>query len=372
MRETAHNGLMRRYLLALCLFVGNSGGTLPAQTELVTRNYFPADLELVELKSVESQRELGEPASLAELPEGALFAEAGFRHYARRTYRLNPSGSLTLETVTLNDSKAAYSLLSLLRNDVVRKGPPGDFAAGSDQNLMFCQSNVLVRIRSEAPGDLVRRVARSVGNRIARREHEPSLIANLPRLGLEPVSLRYCLGPVAFARYAQPVAGKSIEFRDELEIAQARYSLENQTGILSLVGFPTVQLADEYFESLFGLMGGNSKTELYFKKSGPMLAILEGNFAPRTADRLLGSIEFSYSLKWIYDARNRADGMWGVSSGLMGTVVRSLALTGLLAGLSVLAGGLFATFRILLRGYAPNNLLDRRSRTELIRLRFDE
>ncbi len=374
-RGTSHNGLMRRYLLAICLFAGSSGSTLslPAQTQLVTGNYFPADLEFVELKSVESQRELGEPASLAELPEGALFTEAGFRHYARRTYRLNPSGLLTLETVTLNDSKAAYSLLSLLRNGVVTKGPPGDFAEGSDQNLMFCQSNVLVRIRSEAPGDLARRVARSVGNRIARREHEPSLIANLPKLGLDPVSLRYCLGPLAFARYAQPVAGKSIEFRDELEIAQAGYSLENQTGILSLVGFPTVQLADEYFESLFGLMGSNSQAQLYFKKSGPMLAILEGNFAPRTADRLLGSIEFSYSVKWIYDARNRAsDGMWGVSTGLMGTVVRSLAFTGLLAGLSLLAGGLFATFRILLRGYAPNNLLDRRSRTELIRLRFDE
>ena len=150
-----------------------------------------------------------EPASLAELPEGALFTEAGFRHYARRTYRLNPSGRLTIETVMLNDSKAAYSLLSLLRTGAVRKGPPGDFAAGSEQNLMFCQYNVLVRIRSEAPGDLARRVARSVGNRIARREQEPSLITNLPRPGLDPVSLRYCLGPLRFARYAQPVAGKS-------------------------------------------------------------------------------------------------------------------------------------------------------------------
>jgi Family of unknown function (DUF6599) len=373
MRETLRNSLMRRYLMAVCLLLGSSGRTplLPAQTELITRNYFPADLEFVELKSVESQRELGEPASLAELPEGAVFAEAGFRHYARRTYRLNPPGFLTIETVTLNDGKAAYSLLSLLRNDVLSKGPPGDFAAGSDQNLIFSQANVLVRIKSEAPGDLARRVARSVGNRIAQHEREPSLIANLPKLGLDPVSLRYCLGPLSFARYAQPVAGKSIEFRDELEIAQARYSVENQTGILSLVGFPTIQLADEYFESVFGLMGSNSKAELYLKKSGPMLAILEGNFAPRTADRLLGSIEFSYSVKWIYDANRASDGMWSVSSGLMGTVVRSLAFTGLLAGLSLVAGGLFAMFRILLRGYAPNNFLDRPDRTELIRLKFD-
>ena len=84
--------------------------------------------------------------------------------------------------------------------------------------------------------------------------------------------------------------------------------LENQTGILSLVGFPTIQLAEEYFESLFGLMDHDSKSQLYFKKSGPMLAILEGDFAPRTADRLLSTIEFSYSVKWIYDAKNRGSG----------------------------------------------------------------
>src|SRR5262249_31175455 len=253
------------------------------------------------------------PASLAELPEGALLSEAGFRHYARRTYRLSPSGRLTIETVALRDSKAAYSILSLLRTDVVRKGPPGDFAAGSAEDLIFSQSNVLVRIRSEAPGDLARRVARSVGNRIGQRDQEPSLVANLPKAGLDPASLRYCLGPLAFAQYARPVAGKRIDFRDELEIAQARYSLEDQTGILSLVGFPTIQLADEYFESLFGLMDHDSKSELYIKKSGPMLAILEGNFAPRTADRLLSAIEFSYSVKWIYDAKNRASaGVWGV------------------------------------------------------------
>lgn len=375
MRGTSHNGFMRRSLLTVWLVLGSSGTApfLTAQTQLVTRSYFPADLEFVELKSVESQREITEPASLVEVPEGALFAEAGFRHYARRTYRLTPSGRLTIETLLLNDAKAAYSLLTLLRTGVVGKGPPGDFAGGSEQDLIFSQYNVLVRIRSDASGDLTRRVARSVGNRIGLHEREPSLITNLPKAGLDPASLRYCLGPLAFARYAQPVGGKSLEFRDELEIAQARYRLDDQTGLLSMVGFPTIQLAEEYFDRLFGLMDHDAKSQVYLKKSGPMLAILEGDFAPQTADQLLSTIEFSYSVKWIYDAKNRrSEGMWGGSGGLMNTVVRSLALTALLAGVSVVGGALFGTLRVLLRGYAPNNILDRPDRNELIRLRFDK
>src|SRR5206468_8339659 len=67
--------------------------------------------------------------------------------------------------------------------------------------------------------------------------------------GYDPSSIRYYLGPASLARYANTIAGRDLKFRDEVEIAQARYSVENQTGILSLVGFPTSQLAEEYFRS---------------------------------------------------------------------------------------------------------------------------
>jgi hypothetical protein len=56
----------------------------------------------------------------------------------------------------------------------------------------------------------------------------------------------------------------------------------------------------------------------------------------------------------------------------MNTVVRSLALTALLAGVSLVGGALFGTLRLLLRGYAPNNILDRADRNELIRLKFHD
>ena len=104
-----------------------------------------------------------------------------------------------------------------------------------------------------------------------------------------------------------------------------------------------------------------------------MLAILEGDFAPRTADRLLSSIEFSYSVKWIYDAKNRA------FRRNVGGIRRSYEYGSQVPGSDRIAGRGFTvggaivrTLRILLRGYAPNNILDRPDRTELIRLRFDK
>ncbi len=368
---------MKRFLLAVSFLVTSlpSGAPVSAQTELVQSHYFPADLEFVELRSVRSERNLTGSASLGELSEGTLFAEVGFQKYSRRTYETLPPGGLTIEIVTLKDAKAAYSLLTLLRASTPVKGPPGDFGTFEEDLVLFSQANFFVRIISGVSGNLPRRVGISVSNRIGRKDREPALVSHFPKTGYDQASLRYYLGPVSFAKYANSVAGRDLKFRDEVEIAQACYNVENQSGILSLVGFPTSQLADEYFDHLFSLMGPRATAgqRIYFKKAGPLLGLLEGNFEPRIADSILSAIEFKYSIKWIFDKSNHlTGGIWGVPRGIMGTVVRSLILTALLCGISIVAGVSLAFFRIMLRRYAPHNFLDRPERTEVIRLKIDE
>jgi hypothetical protein len=144
---------------------------------------------------------------------------------------------------------------------------------------------------------------------------------------------------------------------------------------LTLLGFATGQLAEDFFDSLPGPQirkpAGGSST--FAKRVGPLVGILEGTFEPEEADKILGSLEFQYSIRWIFDKNNRSSAtVWGVPVSLLGTVVRSLVLTALLCVASLFAGFGIAVFRILLRGYAPNNILDRPERTEIIRLKLDE
>src|SRR5436190_19820306 len=107
---------MRAFLIVFFLVLTTCIPWLPAQTELVQSHYFPADLEFVELSSIRSEKELSNPSALAELPEGAFFAEVGFKRYASRIYETSPPGGLTVEVVNLKDEKAAYSLLTLMRS----------------------------------------------------------------------------------------------------------------------------------------------------------------------------------------------------------------------------------------------------------------
>jgi hypothetical protein len=345
------------------------------QTQFVGRDFFPADLEFRELQSVRTSTESQGAAGLDKVAGGDLIAEAGVQKYAQRVYTV-AEGALSVEVVTMKDPKAAYSVLTLLRKGPAVAGPPGDRFAPSDTETQFVKGNFWVRIQGNGGADLARRVATSVGNRIGEREVvSVAMISNLSPKGYDPASLRYFLGPRAFQAYGRPIAGGVLQFKPDMEAAQARYALGDQQGLLTMVSFPTIQLSEDYFDEVAAPLAAAATQgeKIYSRRAGPVLAFLEGNFDPQSADQILEAVQYTYSIKWIYDRNNRGSGtVLGIPMGILGTVVRSLALTALLCGASLLLGIGFALFRIFLRGYAPNNFLDRPERTEIIRLKIDE
>jgi len=348
-----------------------------AQIELVRDNYFPAELEFRELGAIKAEQTLTDAASLSGIHDGSLFSGVGFEKYARRVYSLANIGSLSIEVVRLSDARAAYSLLTLLRKADISAGPPGEWFAASGNSVIFARGDYWVRIQGDSgPEDLSKRVAVSVSNRIGKRETGvPRLISHFPKTGYDSSSVRYYLGRKAYDSYASAAAGRHLRFESNMEVAQAQYSIQDMKGLLSLVSFPTSQLAEEYFEEMAGMERSSvDASKIYLKRAGPLLGILEGSFDSGTANKILSSIQFRYTVKWIYDnnSRSNARTIWGVPMPILGTVVRSLILTALLCGISLFAGVGFAVFRLLLRSYAPHNYLDNPERTEIIRLKIDE
>ena len=369
---------MRVFLpISLCAVLCCSGVLFSAsegpQVQLVGSDYFPAELEFKELRGVDSGESARDREVLPGASEAALVAEAGYLRYARKSFQVEGGGKLTIEVLRAKDERSAYSLFSLLRTAKTNPGPPGESCTATGDALTFVKGSFWVRVAGPNPGDLLKRVAISVSNRIGPRDQiVPSLISHFPKTGLDESTNRYFLGPRAFEAFASKLPGLQFEFRPEMEIAQAEYNLKNQNGVLSLLGFPTGQIAGDYFDSISERIRPGAQ-RFYTRRIGPIVAILVGNFDPLTADEILGNIKFSYSIKWIYDKNNRSSTtVWGVPVGILGTVVRSLLLTTLLCGLSILLGVGLAVFRMFLRDYAPGNFLAAPERTEMIRLRLNE
>jgi hypothetical protein len=346
---------MRSYKLIVMLMV--LAGTLVspalrAQVQLVTSDYFPGDQEFKELVAIQQDKQLTDPALLAKLTHGPILIELGIRRYAARSYALDDPGRLVVEIYTLGDSRGAYSYLSMLAGTTAQPGPPGDFIAPGSEALLFTAGNYFVAMHGATTDALLRRVATSIANRIGRREpSRPILLSHIPAEGCDPSSIRYFLGPLSIAAFGAPIAGAPPAIPSDVEAVQARCGAQEQGGTITILSFPTIPLAEDYFAT--GAVydrpspGGAG---IYTRQTGPLVGILEGNISPEVADKTLGSIKFSYSVKWIYDrTRNRGQTLWGVPVRILGTVVRSLMFTALLCVVSVLAGVMIAAGRVYLR-----------------------
>ena len=95
---------------SLALFFTLLIATIPAiaQIELVADDYFPAELEFEELKSIASENRFSDSEKLTDVENGDLIADVGFGSYSQRTYNMNRSGIFSIEVVSLMHTRAAY------------------------------------------------------------------------------------------------------------------------------------------------------------------------------------------------------------------------------------------------------------------------
>ncbi len=356
-------------LALLIVLLAPSSHAGAGQMQLVTGNFFPAPLEFQELQAVQAEKDISTPADLAKLPHAPVQREAGLSHYSERTYALAGGGQISISVMTLVDSRSAYSIFTVLAPSVTQPGPPGNFFSNSDDALTFVSGNYCVLIQSGAKGDLTKRVALSVSNRIGIRESGfPNLLRHVPSPDCNAAAAHFLLGPKAITAFGLPVEGEALKLPADVEVAQVGCSAQGQSGNLSLLNFPTIDLAATYFDS--GLVPrGDTHDSLYTRQTGPLVAILEGNFSPENADKTLSSIKFSYSIKWIYDKNNQQGRtIWGVPVRLLSTVVRSILFTVFLCLGSILAGILIAAARVFARrhGWGTDD------ESAYIRLKLDE
>ena len=150
-----------------------------------------------------------------------------------------------------------------------------------------------------------------------------------------------------------------VDVRTDAEIAQAQYTVNNQPGVMFLLNFPTGQVAEDYFDTFGnGQFPADAGNRTYAKRAGPIVAILKGAMDAASADKLLGDLHYSYSIRWIYEKRNKPTILWGIPVKILGTVVRSLFFIAILGVFSIIAGAGFAILRFVFRGrFSKNTLL---------------
>jgi hypothetical protein len=260
-----------------------------------------------------------------------------------------------------------------LRGGIIQDGPPGDAFTATAEGIRFAQGKHWVRIQSKgAPEDLVKRVAASISRRMGPPQPKPpSLISHFPKIGFDASSLKYFPSVETFRSYSDPAAAKSLNVSSDAEIAEARYTGDNQSGLMFLLKFPTIQVAEEYFQDLpLSENSGKDAAQTYVKRAGPIVAILKGPFAASFADKVLSSLRYGYSVQWIFERRKKPGIIWGIPVGILDTFVKSLFFVSLLCVTSIFLGIIFALCRFTIRNRLSRNAPDQPERTDITRLRL--
>jgi hypothetical protein len=322
--------------------------TAAAQSQTV-QDYFPSESEFKELKAVSPGKSFTEQAKLSHVVNGKLISDVGFQKYAQHAYEFEKSKPLSIEVITLSDMQAAYSLMTLLGNSDMHSGPPGDEYSSDAKAICFAQGKYWAQIKGQGvPEDFLKRVAMSVSNRIGpRQQKRPALISHLPKTGYDPSSVKYFPGLKSFESFTRKLPAWSRICCQDMEIAQAKYGLDGQTGTLSLLYFPTNEIAQDCYSGITATPESAEKDagKVYVKTAGPLVGILEGPFEPGSANKILNSIQYSYSVQWIYEKKEKPSTIWGVPVAILGTVVKSVFFVVILAVLSIAAGVAFAFAR---------------------------
>jgi hypothetical protein len=236
-----------------------------------------------------------DPAA-ADAADPAVLKEYGFNALETASYSRN-GRRMEVRAARFNDASGAYGAFTFYLQPQMGTADIGDRAASSNSRVLFYRGNILVdaqleQVTAMSAADL-RALAEALPHPHGSQAALPTLPGNLPKQSRLPNTERYVVGPVALERLGVPVPASLVDFNKGPEIVSAKYRSSSGEATLTLIAYPTPQIAAERlraFQAAF-LPG-------VFKRTGPILAIASGRIPLSEAESLLASVNYDADVTW--------------------------------------------------------------------------
>ena len=221
-----------------------------------------------------------------------------------------------ISAVQMTDSTGAYSGWTLKR--ATSSGEPMRPCAGGNSlgsncavslgRLLFWAGNTLVMIAPSGThavsagsfSDLLTSLPKPTGAKGA----PPLLPTRLPQAGLLPGTERYAVGPATYAAEGGTIPADLLNFSKSPEILTARYTGKVGNGLLTSVFYPTPTIAGSAQHALEkaiadrtlspGMLAGSPTV----RRSGPIVALVTGDFTKTQAAKLAEAVKYNAEVTW--------------------------------------------------------------------------
>lgn len=302
-----------------------------------------------------------DPAAI-DPADAAVLKEYGFAGFETAEYT-RYGRTMQVKAARFHDASGAYGAFTYYLQPQMQKEDIGDQGASNNKRILFYRGNILVdasleQLTAMSAEDL-RALAASLPKPTAASSALPALPGDLPKQSLIPQTARYIMGPVALDRLGVPLPSALIDFSMSPEVEFAQYRSSNGDASLTLINYPTPQIAGERLKSM---QSAGLPSAFYFRRSGPLVAAVSGSIPQSEAESLLASVNYDADVTWNQATKpNPKDDPYSLALSLVLLIVFVL-------GVALIFGFAFGGVRLVTKKFFPNRVFDRPEDVEIIQL----
>jgi hypothetical protein len=248
-------------------------------------------------------------AAQADPANAAALKEYGFQNGATATYERDGQ-TLTVRALHFNDLSGAYGAYSFYRGSGWPKEDIGMGAASNHNRVIFWRGTTVVDATFSKIGSMsgseLRELARQMPEAQGSKGVAPPILGTLPQKSLDGQTAHYALGPTAYAGSGGVLPPELVGFDRDAEAVTANYSLTSGPATLTLIEYPTPQMAAAQETRIRNYihagtnaqppfpkpLADSDQASLEVRRSGPVVALVSGDAIPDESHKLLGSVYY--------------------------------------------------------------------------------
>jgi hypothetical protein len=305
-------------------------------------------------------REMG-PSKIGTLSSGVDVANAdvldeyGLKDFAEGMYRRG-GNKVNLRAMRFADATGAYGAYTFYRKPEMKSQALGRGGAGDSHEVVFWSGVTVVDALFDPPAtdeaSALKVLAAQLPPAGGSNAVAPSLPQYLPVSGLDTSTVHYATGPIAYARMGGVLPVALIDFSRDAEAVTAQYAYRSGKGTLTILEYPTPQMAIDRAKAINAMLKGplpatlqqGDPIALAVKSSGPLVAVTNGDMSSEEARALLDGVKYQADITW-----NRQDNTKREVKNAAAMLIGIAYLTSILAACALLLGTFLGGGRALWR-----------------------
>ena len=222
--------------------------------------------------------------------------------------------TLSIHALSFRNLTGAYGAYSYYRQNGWPKADIGTGGTSDKNRVLFWQGNTVVDATFSKIGPMSAAELRELASQLpvpqGNKALAPPLLASLPQGSLDKQTTHYAEGPAGYVGSGGVLPPDMVGFDRDAEAVTANYSLRSGPATLTLIDYPTPQMAEAQEAKIRAYIKSGNQAQpawpkpladsdvasLEVRRSGPLVAIVSGDAIPEESHKLISTVHYEADL----------------------------------------------------------------------------